>query len=127
VPASEIVGLLASYPDPAPTRPFEAALCQRAVLRGPGTQIELTRDAARKRKLFRRTTYWDIVMDAVRAAAPAYVDYSYKERADHYRARLSPSAASSLRDGAGRLVYSTLVRQIRATVLDTIDLFVVRR
>ena len=38
-----IHGLLETFPDPDPARPFDAAQCVRAVLRGPSRRIEWPR------------------------------------------------------------------------------------
>src|SRR5262249_26426168 len=53
---------LAAFPDPDPRRPFAAALCVRAALRGPGRRIEIAREIGRRKPLFRRASFWDLLM-----------------------------------------------------------------
>ncbi|HVX66777.1 MAG TPA: hypothetical protein VHA11_09260 [Bryobacteraceae bacterium] len=122
----EVEALLATFPDHDPARPFAESHCVRAVLRGPDTAIEMTRAAASERRMFRKHTFWDILMQFAEAAAPRYVAYSYRERADHYEAVLDTAAAAALRESAGTLRYSTLEAQVRRARLDRIELFVER-
>src|SRR5205814_7313072 len=46
--------LLATFPDPDPRRPFTAAMCTRAALRGPGRRIEIPREIGMRKPFFRR-------------------------------------------------------------------------
>src|SRR5207302_7603968 len=52
--------LLATFPDPEPARPFLAANCVRAVLRGGRQAISLAREAAARKGMFQRTSLWDV-------------------------------------------------------------------
>ncbi len=79
-----IESVLATFPDPDPARPFTPALCLRAVLKGPNTRIDIPRQAGSERRLFRKRSFWDVLMEFSEAAAPRYLGYSYRERADHY-------------------------------------------
>ena len=69
-----------------PTRPlpFASVRCIRATLRGGRQAIEIPREAAERKPLFRRASFWDLLMDVVAAAAPKYSAYSYRERADRF-------------------------------------------
>src|SRR5882724_2952481 len=54
--------LLTTFPDPDPARPFSADRCVRAVLRGGRQSIELPREAAERKGMFQRASFWDVAM-----------------------------------------------------------------
>ena len=54
--------LLATFPDPDPSRRFAAANCTRATLRGGRQPIEITREAGTRKGLFQRQSFWDELM-----------------------------------------------------------------
>jgi hypothetical protein len=118
--------ILESFPDPDPSRAFRADACARVLLRGPHMVMEIQKESAAKRKLFRSTSFWDALMEAIQAGAPAYVEYSYKERADRYKVRLDLERVAQVRAAASRLVYSTLVKQIQVAAFDTLEPLVSR-
>src|SRR5664279_156013 len=72
--------LLATFPDPDPSRPFAAASCTRATLRGGRQPIEITREAGSRKGLFQRESFWDVLMKVIGAGTPGYAGYSYRER-----------------------------------------------
>ena len=51
--AREVAELLATFPDPEPGRPFDAARCVRAVLRGRRAAVEIPREAGLRKGLLR--------------------------------------------------------------------------
>ncbi|MGH9673901.1 MAG: hypothetical protein ACRD44_12030 [Bryobacteraceae bacterium] len=115
--------LLTTFPDPDPARPFDAAGCVRAVLRAAaGPPVDLPRDAAVRRSLIRRRSFWNVVIGVAREGSPQYLDYSYKEHADRYRLELTPPLAGRLRDEAGLLTYPGLAQQVRAGAWIEMDL-----
>src|SRR2546421_983141 len=118
--------VLATFPDPDPLRPFSAELCVRAALRGPGRRIEIPREIGQRKPLFRRTSFWDILMGVAASSEVHYVDYVYRERADCYSAALSMASLERLRENARLVKYSTLQQQILHTNLESVDLFVAR-
>ena len=122
---AELAALLASFPDPDPARPFAASRCTRAVLRGARHALEISPALARPR-LFSRGDFWNRLMQVAAAAAPRYLDYSYRDRADLYHAELSPQAAETLRAAASSLRHADLRGRIRAAPLSDLDLFVPR-
>src|ERR1035437_688796 len=63
--------LLATFPDADPARPFAAAGCIRATLRGGRHAIEIPREAAARKSLFQRKTFWDPLMEVVAGSGPA--------------------------------------------------------
>ena len=96
----ELLPLLGRFPDARPDRPFEPERCVHARIRAGVETLELARDEASRRKLFRRETFWDALMEVAVAAVPAYQEYSYHFRADVYA--FTPDAAQQerLRDAA---------------------------
>jgi len=122
-PAGE---LLATFPDADPARPFAAAGCIRAILRGGRHAIEIPREAAARKSLFQRKTFWDLLMEVVGASGPAYSGYSYRERADRYLRQFTPAETERLRAAAAALRYSALRDQIRSAGFAQAELHVTR-
>lgn len=127
-PASleEVAQALAAFPDSQPDRPFDAALCARAVLTGGRAPIEITRQAASRKGWFQKRTFWDALMEQAARLTPAYQHYSYTERADLYRAPLAGDAAGTLRQAAGLLRYEGIAAMVRDYAWDKLDLWVSR-
>jgi hypothetical protein len=120
----DVERLLASFPDPDPRRPFDLERCEHFVLRGPAAQIAVETESARRRRVFRRRSFWDEISALARGVT--YVGYSYKERADMYHLAVDAAGQQTLRDAARLLPFSALVGQIERAVLDSIDFFVKR-
>jgi hypothetical protein len=121
-----VTELLRTFPDPEPGRPFAAERCVRATLRGGRQAIEIPREAGLRKPMFRRSTFWEILVETAAAGVPQYQTYSYKEHADVYQSRLDPPAVERLR-GAGRLLtYTTLRDRLQSESFHTADLYVER-
>ncbi|MBS1859909.1 MAG: hypothetical protein JST11_31355 [Acidobacteria bacterium] len=118
--------LLATFPDPDPSRMFAAANCLRAVLRGGRQPIELPRDAASRKGMFQRANFWDALMRVVAAGSSGYAGYSYRERCDRYVRELSHAEAEEIRAAAGSVQYSTVRERILTTGFTQVELFVAR-
>ena len=123
---ADIDQMLAALPDSDPARPFQPGACVKAILRAPFASIEITRDAASRRRFLRRTCFWDALLSLPRALAPSYVEYSYRERADRYRLQLDVSQRTLVRDTAKLLPYSSLTQQIQRTPIDAIEFLTAR-
>ncbi|MGD0498336.1 MAG: hypothetical protein ABSC23_07860 [Bryobacteraceae bacterium] len=117
--------LLATFPDPDPTRPFVAARCVRAVLRGELRVIEAPREAAESGGLFRRATFWKSLMELA-GSGVAYAGYSYRDRADRYRRELNAAESLRLREAGAAVRHAALRDQIRSTALASLELYVTR-
>jgi len=113
--AAGVRELLDTFPDPDPALAFRPTHCTRVTLRGGWQTIEFTREAASRKGMFQRKTYWELLMDVVGAAAPEYEGYSYRERADRYTRELSIADVDHLRGGCDLVRYSTL-RDLLRTV-----------
>ncbi len=125
-PAGEIAGLLATFPASDPSRPFVASNCSLVILRGAGTSIELPREIGKRKRAFRRRSFWDALIDIGQSEPARYVEYSYKDRGDRFAVRLSAASAVRLRERASLLSYSGLEAQVRRAIIDEIE-FVIPR
>src|SRR5262249_5971808 len=81
--------LLATFPDADPAARFAADRCIRAILRGGRSAIEIPRQAAERKGVFQRDSFWDVLMEVVAAADGEYHGYSYRDRADRFLRQLS--------------------------------------
>jgi len=124
--AIDIAEMLATFPDPDPARLFTAERCVRAVLRGGRQPIEVPREAGDRKPIFRKASFWGLLMDIAEANPVAYSHYSYKERADCYRLQLAKADAEKLRGAAAIVRFTTLREQIRAAGLTSVELYAER-
>jgi hypothetical protein len=122
----DLHALLATFPDADPLLPFDPARCFRAVLRGGRRTIDVSREAAARRGLFRRACFWDALMEIVSAGAVAYSGYSYSDRADLYARDFSPAEVARLRASGGALRYATLREQIQVVDFRMAELYASR-
>jgi len=83
---------LAAFPDADPARPYEAARCTMVIAEAAGSMnalAEFGREAAARRRSFRRRSFWDALMTAAAEQAPSYRGYSYARRGDLYALELA--------------------------------------
>ena len=118
--------LLATFPDPDPSRQFAATNCMRATLRGGRQPIEIAREAGVRKGLFQRESFWDALMKVISGAAPAYAGYSYRERADRYLREFTHAELGQLRAASGLVRYTILSDQIRTLAFTQAELYVKR-
>jgi hypothetical protein len=118
--------LLATFPDPDPSRRFAAANCTHATLRGGRHPIEISREAGTRKGLFQRQSFWDELMKLTSAAVPVYAGYSYRERSDRYLREFTPAELGQLRTASGMVRYTTLSDQIRTLAFTQAELYVKR-
>src|ERR1044072_1150412 len=86
----DVAGLLNTFPDPEPSRPFAPQRCVRAILRGGRQAIEIPREAGLKKPLFRRNTFWHELLAAVTAGEVREHTHSHQEHPDVDHAGVSP-------------------------------------
>lgn len=122
----DIERLLTTFPDPDPSRAFNATACVKAILRTQLSSIEIPREVGSRRMFLRRSSFWDALMTMAGTTTPAYVEYSYRERADRYRVTLGLPERGALVDSTKLLAYSTLVTQISRISVDTVELLTTR-
>ncbi len=118
--------LLATFPDAEPGRVFAAERCLRVVLRGGRQAIEVRREAAERKGLFQRETFWALLMEVAGGGAFRYGGYSYRDRADRFTRELSAGEAERLRAGCDAVRYSTLREQIRIVGFTSVEALVTR-
>ncbi len=116
--------LLAEFPDDDPARAFAPANCVRAVLTGPRMPLELARSAGERKGLFQRKTFWAALMETI--PAPAYRNYSYRDRADRYQTSVPPEDFEKIRAAADLLQFTSLRDQLRVYTYTGIELFTTR-
>jgi hypothetical protein len=122
----DIEQMLAGFPDPDPQRPFAPERCVSVVLYGPGFRVELPREKGDKRRLLRKQSFWNALMEIAAEEKLQYVGYSYSEHADRYRMEVSFPIAARLSENAGLVKYPTLENHLRAGVLERVDFFAER-
>ena len=97
---SEIEALLASFPDDDPSRPFDPAQALAVLWEsGGGAQrsvVEIFRQEASEKKLFAKTSPWDVLLQSVVAHPPRYEKYFHARRADFFRVTLPYEHAQQL-------------------------------
>jgi hypothetical protein len=128
---NEITGLLALFPDDDPSRPFNPDQVTAVSLEtGGGTQrslVSITRSEASAKKLFHKRSPWGILLEAAHHSTPRYVKYSHADRADVYRAHLSPDMAASLLREALNASPRALRRKLAAVQPPAALLFFIQR
>jgi hypothetical protein len=97
---AEIAGLLATFPDDDPARPFHPAKITAVLFEsGGGTQrnlVEIASAEATDKKLFTKTSAWKTITDFAAANPPRYEKYSYARHADLFRLTLPFDHAQQL-------------------------------
>ena len=122
----ELAGLLESFPDPLPDRPFDSALCDLIVVKGQRGSVPLSREVAAARRWFKKVSYWDVLSELFERAGPRYERYSYSERADVYSVELCFETAAELQSRAKLLKYTSLIEQMRHAQPKGLEAFVER-
>ena len=117
--------LLATFPEPEPSRPFAPERCTRAVLRGGRQTVEIPRAAALRKSFFRRGNFWELLLEIAREGV-RYQTYSYKDRADIYQLALTLAAVERLRGSAGIITYTSLRDRVQQEAYTSMELFVER-
>jgi len=125
-PLHDLHVLLTTFPDPNPSLPFDPARCIRAILRGGRQPIQISRDAATRKPLLRRETFWDVLLRVVSSPEPVYSGYSYREHADRYLREFTFAELGQLRTAGALVRYTSLSDQIRTFGYTQAELFVQR-
>ena len=115
--------LLAAFPDPDPTLVFAPSRCTRAALTGGRQAIEVGREAAASRGLFRRSGFWEELMEMAIGSGPVYAGYSYRDATDRYRCLLTAGTCARLRAAAESLRHSTLRARIQSEPFAAVEVY----
>jgi hypothetical protein len=118
--------LLSSFPDPDPSLAFCPARCVRAALLGGRRPIEIARESAVPRGLFRRAGFWEDLIEIVNASGPVYAGYSYRDAADRYRCLLTAGSSVRLRAAAQSLRHPTLRARIQSERFEAVEVYTMR-
>jgi hypothetical protein len=114
---NELVAALAKFPDADPSRPFTPNLCTNAVFDGPGVNprhlLDLVKDAASKRRIFRRKSFWQRLMDIASEENLMYEKYSYSRHADLYRVFIDSENVLKISEAADQLAPRNLRPSLR--------------
>jgi hypothetical protein len=114
--SAELSEILSKYPEAQPSRPFRPEDCTEVILESPGTPprhtLHFRRTDASHKRLFRRRSLWDALMDITCQQAPAYREYSYANRADLYTLSLDSDATAHLAQQAAQYAPRRLATQL---------------
>jgi hypothetical protein len=92
--------LLSQFPDDDPSQSFNPSQTIAVLFEiGGGTQrttVEITRKEAADKKLFAKSTPWDLLLQIAAASPPRYEKYSHARRADLFRLPLPYDRAHQL-------------------------------
>jgi hypothetical protein len=114
---AELAVALAKFPDSDPSRPFNPNLCTNAVFDGPGVNprhlLDLVKDAASRRRIFRGQSFWQRLMDIASEENLVYEKYSYSRRADLYRVFIDSENVLKIAEAADRLAPRKLRPSLR--------------
>lgn len=114
---TELEVALDSFPDPDPERVFDPACCQLirfSDLAEPlPHMVEFSSEEGSKRRLFVREKLWPFLLRFAASHDPAYLDYSYQDKADLFAVDLSGSLAGDLTLAVRRLAAGALRRRLK--------------
>ena len=126
VDEGDLRAILSTFPDADPSQIFAAARCMRLVLRGGRQPIDVPREAASRKGLFRRESLWDVLMEIAASAPLTYAGYSYRDRADRFQRSLTVAETTRLQAAGASVKYSTLRDQLRTIGFTSIEVFATR-
>jgi hypothetical protein len=124
--SAELEALLERFPDEEPGRPFDAAKCALVVFQGRRGTVELEPETASKRRLFKKTSFWEVLLETVESAHPDYQRYSYSDQADVYQVKLPLETLQSLLAHTDLLKYRAIAQELRSVEPEAAELFVKR-
>jgi hypothetical protein len=124
--SDELGALLDRFPDEDPGRPLDPSKCVKVLFQGRRGTMELEPEAASRRRLFKKTSFWDVLMATVESAEPQYQRYSYTDQADVYQVRLPAEVLQTLLAQTHLLKYRSIAQELRFLEPDLAELFVQR-
>jgi hypothetical protein len=128
---AELAAALAKFPDSDPMRPFSPGSCTNAVFDdaspNPRHLLDLQKAVASRRRLFRRQSFWDRLLEIAAGENPSYQKYSYSRRADLYRLALDAHISPLIAGAAAWLATSQVRAALRMLPAAACILFVCPR
>ena len=119
----EIALVLKNFPSAEPDRTFDVSNCVGAQLLEGRVPIEIPSEAAVAKRLLRRKSFWDVLMQCAGAHPLEYVEYSYRLRSDRYRRVLLVSESTLLKEQTSLLTHAGLAQQIAENDFRILELF----
>jgi hypothetical protein len=114
---AELTAALARFPDADPSRRFATGQCALAIFEAAGITpkqlLEVDRAAGSKRRMLRRQSFWERLLEIAEEEKPEYQTYSYGRRADIYRLDLNVESISQIAEAAKRLAPANLRSALR--------------
>ena len=105
--AAELAAALAHFPDPDRWRPFPPSQCVLAILESGGVTprhlMEIGREAGSKRRIFRKQSFWEALLEIAVDENIQYHGYSYGRTADIYRLDLDGQIVERIAESLKRL------------------------
>lgn len=122
----ELATHLDQFPDAEPERPFRAEGCTLILMLGHRGNVSLSREVASQKRLFRKRSFWDVLLPALEALSPSYQRYSYSEKADVYQVQLTLDAVEELLEKTKLLKYGSIIDQLNYLDATNAELFAER-
>ncbi len=119
----EVANVLRDFPSPEPERAFDIRNCIGAQLLEGRIPIEIPSEDAAAKRLLRRKSFWDVLMQCAVAQPLEYVEYSYRLRSDRYRRVLLVSESTLLKEQTSLLTHAGLAQQIAENDFRILELF----
>ena len=95
LPPEDVSSILRAFPHAEPERPFDPERCFLARFRRNQETLDLPREAAARKPLFARQSFWEGLLQL--AAQARYVDYSHADKADIFSLSLDVDGGQLLR------------------------------
>ena len=124
--SGELGAVLDRFPDEQPGRPFDSAKCTMVAFQGRRGSLELLSETASKRRLFKKTSFWEVLMETFAKSSPVYGRYSYTDQADVYQVTLSLEILQTLLAETKLLKYASIAQELRFLEPESAELFVKR-
>jgi hypothetical protein len=96
IAAEELAAILDGFPRSDPSRNFDPSRCTRMRFRRGQETLELPREAAQRKPLFARRSFWEALLDSFQSDL-RYSDYSHADKADRYTLALDGDRWEKLR------------------------------
>lgn len=127
----DLAAELAKFPDADPARPFAPDLCELAILESGGPNprhiLELRRADGSRRRIFRRKSFWQRLLEIAVNGNTVYLAYSYGRHADIYRLDLDSEIGLAISQAAEHFAPRNLRGALRALDMTASILFVCPR
>ena len=123
---AELTQRLLRFPRPEPGRPFDPSRCLLARIRAGVETIELPRESAARRRLLRKQSFWEVLLELAALRGPRYETYSHRDRADIYSFTPTAEDEQMLRRAAPLLRADRTIEQVTGLPLEKVTLYVPR-